>query len=215
MKFQLWMITPAVTSYSPTFGVVRYRGPRAVIQFLCRTLCNLCSSSSNCYKWLQPVSLWKGKNVVHATHWQRALPPSTWIHHTPCLESSQIPKVWKSGVDLLPSPSLLCVHTQCTFSRRGWRINLRSSRSLLDKSSTSTIRRPPWTGDTRRRKGKEDFVIIQKMAGGGKSLGNLILETTWHATLPSKGAAGSLGRRKAWGGRMQSRITRKSSRTGN
>ena len=73
MKFQLWMITPAVTSYSPTFGVVRYRGPRAVIQFLCRTLCNLCSSSSNCYKWLQPVSLLKGKNVVHATRWQRAL----------------------------------------------------------------------------------------------------------------------------------------------
>ena len=56
---------------------------------------------------------------------------------------------------------------------------------------------------------------IQKMAGGGKRLGNLILETTWHATLPSKGAAGSLGRRKAWGGRMQSRITRKSSLTGN
>ena len=114
-----------------------------------------------------------------------------------------------------PCPHPLCVHTQCTFSRRGWRINLRSSRSLLDKSSTSTIRRPPWTGDTRRRKGKEDFEIIQKMAGGGKSLGNLILETTWHATLPSKGAAGSLGRRKAWGGRMQSRITRKSSLTGN
>ena len=120
-------------------------------------------------------------------------------------------KEWRGPLAL----TLLCVHTQCTFSRRGWRINLRSSRSLLDKYSASTIRRPPWTGDTRRRKGKEDFEIIQKMAGGGKSLGNLVLETTWHANLPSNGATGSLGRRKAWGGRMQSRITRKSRLTGN
>ena len=111
MKFQLWMITPAVTSYSPTFGVVRYRGPRAVIQFLCRTLCNLCSSSSDCHKWLQPVSLWKGKNVVHATHWQQALSPSTWIHHTPWLETSQVPKVWKSGADPLPSPYSAYIHS--------------------------------------------------------------------------------------------------------